>query len=131
MSTPLCSNFTDAAVNGFFSNQSRRFWWLFLNGYVSVSLAAPSLSSPILRLNTLNFFRRCAVPWVPDFIHAPIDRGSPSGPPQDVGPSSRSLGAVPPVSPPPPYPLSPGGAWAIRNRSGRLSTAPDCESQSP
>ena len=27
----------------------------------------------------LDFFRRCAVPWVPDFLHAPIDQGSLSG----------------------------------------------------
>ena len=27
----------------------------------------------------LEFFRRCAVPWVPDFFHAPIDQGSPFG----------------------------------------------------
>ena len=49
----------------------------------------------------LEFFRRCAVPWVPDFFHAPIDQGSPSGPPPEVGPTTRSPGAVSPVSPPP------------------------------
>ena len=49
----------------------------------------------------LDFFRRCAVPWVPDFLHAPIDQGSSSGPPLDFGPASRSPAAVTPVSPPP------------------------------
>ena len=73
----------------------------------------------------LHFFRRCAVPWVPDFFHAPIDQGSPSRPPQHVGPASRSLGAVSPVSPPPSTGLlSPGGASVVRTRYGRLSTAP-------
>ena len=80
---------------------------VFLKGYVSGSLAAPSLSSPIL--NTLTF--SAAVLFcgsgVPDFFHAPIDQGSPSGPLQDVGPASRSLGAFSPVSPPPsPGPIS-------------------------
>ena len=50
-STPLCANFNNTAVNDFFANQSSRFWWLFLKGYVSGSLVAPSLSSLIL--NTL------------------------------------------------------------------------------
>ena len=59
----------------------------------------------------LDFFRRCAVPWVPDFLHAPIDQGSPSGPPPEVDLASRSPGAVSPQSPPPsPGPHSLGGA---------------------
>ena len=70
----------------------------------------------------LDFFRRCAVPWVPDFLHAPIAQGSPSGPPPEDDPASRSPGAVSPQSPPPSPGL--GGASAIRTRSGRLSTAP-------
>ena len=66
------------------------------------------------------FFRRCAVPWVPDFFHAPVDQGAPSGPPQNVGPSSRSLGH--PLLLLARFPRE--GASAIRTRSGRLSAAP-------
>ena len=121
-STPPCSNFTNAAINGFFANRSRRFSWLFSKAFVRVSLVATLPCSPI---EHLEFFRRYAVPWAPDFLHAPNDQGSPSGPPQDVGPSSSYLGAVSPVSPPPsPSPSSPGGASAVRTRSERLSTAP-------
>ena len=73
----------------------------------------------------LHFFRRCAVPWVPDFLHTPIAQGSPSGPPPEVGPASRLPGAVSPVSPPPsPGPHSLWGASAVRTRYGKLSTAP-------
>ena len=58
----------------------------------------------------LDFFRRCAVPWVPDFFYTPIAQGFPSDPPPEVGPASRSPGAVSPVSPPPsPGPRSLGG----------------------
>ena len=39
----------------------------------------------------IEVFRPYAVPWSPDFLHAPHDPGSSSGPPQDVGPSSRTL----------------------------------------
>ena len=96
-----------------------------MKGCVRGSLAAPLLSCPILNTLTFTFFCCCADPsrWVPDFFHAPIDQGSPSGPPQDVVPASRSLGAVSPVAPPPGQ-LSPGGASAILTRSGWLSTAP-------
>ena len=53
-------------------------------------------------------FRRDAVPRVPDFLHTPKNQGSPSGPPQDVGPLLQSLGAMSPLSPPPSQsPLSP------------------------
>ena len=76
-------------------------------------------------LGNTAFFRRCAVPRVPDSFHAPIDQGSPPGQPQNVGPSSSSLGAVSPGSPPPPPgPLSLEGASAIHTPSGRLCTAP-------
>ena len=65
-----------------------------------------------------------AVRWVPDLLYASIDQESPFDPPQEVDASSRSLGAVSPVSPPPsPGQLSPGGASVISTRSGRLSTA--------
>ena len=71
-STPLCSNVINAAVNDFFAHQSRRFWWLFLKGYVSKSLAALSFSSDVQSYpEYLYFSRRYAVPWVPNFLHVP------------------------------------------------------------
>ena len=75
----------------------------------------------------LEFFRRSAVPWVPEFLHAPNDHWSSSGPPQDICPSSRTLGTLFPVSPPPskspdqvPGRPSPEGASAVLTCSGRL-----------
>ena len=37
----------------------------------------------------IGFFRLYAVPWFSDFLHAPHDPGSSSGPPQDVLVDSR------------------------------------------
>ena len=65
------------------------------------------------------YLGRCAVPWVrgPRISSCP----PPSSPPQDVDLSSWVLGALSPVSsPPPPGLSSPGGALAIRTRSGWL-----------
>ena len=87
-STSLCSNFTKAAVNSFFANQSRRFWWLFSKAFCErIFVCIFALQS---HLEYLQFFRCYAVLWVPDFLHAPNDQGSSSGQPQDVGPSCRS-----------------------------------------
>ena len=78
----------------------------------------------------LEFFNCFAVLWVPDFLHAPYNQGSSSGPPQNVGPSSRTLGSrwdLSPMTPTPPPPDQPshGGALAVCNSSGRQSTAPN------
>ena len=57
------------------------------------------MSSPIL--TTLNF-PAATLFRVSDFLHFLHSQGSSSCPPQDVGPSSRTLGALSPVSPPSP-----------------------------
>ena len=122
MSTPLCFIFTNAAVNGFFANPSRRFWWLFLKGYVSGSLAAPSVSSPVL--NTLTFSAAVLFRGSLTFFIPPLPRGS-------LLTHLRKL-ALPPgrLGPCPLCPLLlplarvPWGASAVRTRYGRLSTAP-------
>ena len=55
----------------------------------------------LLDFKYLEFFHHYAVQSVLDFLHAPNDKGSPFCLPQDIGPSSRSLGAVSPVLPSP------------------------------
>ena len=110
MSTPLCFIFTNAAVNGFFANLSRRFWWLFLKGCVSESLAAPLLSSPIL--NTLIFsaavlFRGSLTFFMPLLTRGPLLahlRKLPSWPCHPV-----PWGRVPCVPSSFPWPTFPGG----------------------
>ena len=87
------------------------------------SLAAPSLFSPIL--NTLTFSAVVLFRGSLTFLHAPMAQGSPSGPPPDIGPATRSPGAVSPVSPSPsPGPHSQGGASAVRTHYRRFSNAP-------
>ena len=91
---------------------------------MSRTLAAPSLSSPIL--NTLNFFTAVlfrGVLLVPDFFHAPLDQAQAPVVRVFFWPTSGcwpflkiSWGRLSCVS-------SPGGASAIRTRSGSLSTA--------
>ena len=77
----------------FFRQSVQEVWWLFLKGYVSESLAAPSLSSPIL--NTLIFSAAVLFRGSLTFL---------------VDPASLSPGAVSPQSPPPsPGPHSLGG----------------------
>ena len=97
------------------------------------------MSSPIL--TTLNF-PAATLFRVSDFLHFLHSQGSSSCPPQDVGPSSRTLGALSPVSPPPCQPsrASPGGACcgsrSLWQRCPLLpvtywSLASSCESQRP
>ena len=57
----------------FFANPSRRFWWLLLKGYVSGSLAAPSLCSPIL--DTLTFSAAVLFRGSLTFFKSPFTRG--------------------------------------------------------
>ena len=96
-----------------------------MKGYVSGSLAVPSLSSPehldfsaaVLFHGSLTFFRppltRAGGPLLAHLRLLALPLGL-------LGP-----GAVSPVSPSPsPGPFSPGGASVIRARSGRVSTAP-------
>ena len=111
----------------FFRNPSILFWWLFLKGNVSGSLAAPSLSSPIL--NTLTFpaavlFYGSLTFLMPRLIRGPLlaHLRMLALPPALLGPYLLCPLLLPPPSPTPGH--SADGASAIHTRSGRLSTAP-------
>ena len=89
------------AVKGSIANQFRRSWWLFLEASQAL------YSSPILNIlnfpPALLFFGTSVGPWFSSspLGHTPDDQGSSFCPPQDVSPSSRTLGTLPPVSLPP------------------------------
>ena len=127
MSTPLCINFTNAAVNGFFANLSSRFWWLFLKGCVGGSLAAPSLSSPIL--NTLIFSAAVLFRGSLSFFMPPLTRGPLLAHLQKLPCHPVPWGCVRCVPSSFPWRAFPGGgprwfALTAGPRSGRLSNAP-------
>ena len=91
------------ALKGSIANQFRRSWWLFLKASQAL------YSSPILNIlnfsSALLFFGTSLGPWFSSspLGHSPDDhwQGSSFCPPQDVSPSSRTLGTLSPVSPPP------------------------------
>ena len=121
-STPLCSNLTNAGVNSFFRRAVQEVLVAFFEGVCERVFGRTFALQSYPEY--LEFFRRYAVPPIPDFLHAPIDQG-PFWPTSGRWPFLQvSWGRVSCVPSSCPWPAFPGGSVGDSHSLGQVVQCP-------